>query len=295
LGRLTTSRFKAKMKKIKGIFVGITIWMLVQGADVARATMTYGNGYYTNLCDGGVSANYYNCNPDCDPGTGSCKSINQGVVKWTCKGKVSQCLEDESAFSNTATLDDESCGYSQQISLFDKKCRKSDETWDNTCNLLGYMVWYGGDCGKDLLVVSGSPDYATQFSATPTATMLVLPTVAVAKQISGYLASLSTSISPTGIPTPTTANARGACGSKCGQTSQCSLGFVCSGGVCRNPACTGDVSCFCQGSSASSAAVVSTGSATPKTGVETWLGMIMMTGLGIGGWKLRKLSGKFWA
>src|SRR5690606_40062787 len=31
----------------------------------------------------------------------------------------------------------------------DKQCRRSDGSWDDSCKLLDYMVWYSGDCKQN--------------------------------------------------------------------------------------------------------------------------------------------------
>jgi hypothetical protein len=94
-------------------------------------------------------------------------------------------------------------------------------------------------------------------------------------------------------PTPTTQPvAVGMCGVNCRLASECKIGFACVQGVCRNPVCPADKSCFCKENSVATVAAIST--ETPETGLETWLGMAGMLGLGFTGMKLRRLSKKIW-
>ena len=117
------------------------------GVGVAKAAIAYGTGYYVNLCGGGTAAAQYNCNAGCSPTSGACESGNNGAVKYTCVGKWNQCVESESGWSGREEVGNPGCNRTVQLSLFDKKCRREDGGWDQTCQLLGYMVWYSGECG----------------------------------------------------------------------------------------------------------------------------------------------------
>jgi hypothetical protein len=260
-----------------------------------RAATSYGNGYYTNLCDSGTAATYYNCDPGCNPQTGSCSSTNDGVVKWVCQGKWNQCLEWESQWSNYEQIDTTGCGYTVQLSLFDKKCRRDDGTWDNTCRLLGYMVWYSGDCWPGVTTPTAGPTPIPSSVPSPTPTVTATPTVKPDINPTAVTVSQYSNLAASGVvkpsPTPTAPPMVGVCGRKCQLAADCQAGFACVNNFCRNPACPDDTTCFCHGESASSSAVTKT---SPSTGVETWLGMAGMAGLGVLGIRLKKWAGKVW-
>ncbi len=117
----------------------------------ANAGIAYGGGEYTNLCGSGTAADQYACVANCDPGQGSCAGSNNGVVKWTCDGRVDDCtnLGGESTWENTQNFSGAQCGKTYQIDVFDKNCRAAGGgagQWAPDCQLLGYMVWYSGDC-----------------------------------------------------------------------------------------------------------------------------------------------------
>lgn len=274
------------MKTIKillGTFVVFSVGAGIYPHQVGAA-LTYGSGYYTNLCNSGTAATYYNCDPGCNPATGSCQSNNGGAVRWVCNGKWNQCLESESSWSDKAQVDGVGCGYTVQLSLFDKKCRRIDGSWDNTCKLMGYMAWYSGDCREGI-----SPTAGPIRSVTPTATPK--PTV------TPIIPSPSPTLTPvpivTGGPTPTPSTAALMCGVACKVASDCKIGFACVQGACRNPACTAEKSCFCgQTAGAATGSAISTTS--PETGVETWVGMAGMAAIGAVGIRLRKFAKKLW-
>jgi hypothetical protein len=254
---------------------------------VAHAAINYGGGYYTNLCDSGTSATFYNCDSRCSPQTGSCTGENDGVVKWVCRGKWNQCLESESQWSNYEEVKSESCGNTVQLSLFDKKCRRQDGSWDASCKLLGYMTWYSGDCYEGETGVTGQTGVivATQ---TPTSVPTTTPklTATPSPTLASKMAKSTSTPTPTNIPAP------GMCGKTCKLAGDCRVGFACFDGVCRNPACPADKGCFCQiTETASGAAKLAK---TPETGVETWLGMAAMAGLGVAGLKLRRAARRLW-
>lgn len=250
-------------------------------ASAVKAALTYGSGYYTNLCDSGTAATYYSCDPGCDPAKGSCQGENSGVVKWVCSGKWNQCLESESQWSDFEKVDDISCGYTVQLSKFDRKCRREDGSWDSNCKLLGYMVWYSGDCwpgGQTPPPVTTAPTAKPSPTRVPTATP---PNPSPTD---------SAENSPTPTVTPKPANK--ICGLSCKQATDCGAGFACVSGVCRNPACTSDKTCFCQGEVAATASAVTEKS--PDTGWEVWGGMAAMLVLGWTGIRLRKVAKSMW-
>jgi hypothetical protein len=250
------------------------------------AALTYGNGYYTNLCDSGTVATYYNCDPGCDPNTGSCRGENQGVVKWVCGGRWNQCLESESQWSDFEQVGSTGCGYTVQLSKFDKKCRREDGTWDSNCTLLGYMVWYSGDCRPGI-----------QTSPMPTSLPTVRPSptiVPTSTQAPSPTPGENNKANPTKTPTPSPSPkpAEKICGMKCAQATDCRAGFSCASGLCRNPACPEDKSCFCRGEVMATASAVTEKS--PDTGWEVWAGMAGMVALGWTGIRLRRQARKLW-
>jgi hypothetical protein len=274
--------------KINIVIMGFLLFLLSGWVSVAKANLGYGSGYYTNLCDSGTSAKYYSCDVGCNPTLGTCQSTNNGVVRWTCSGKWDQCLASESGWDSGENLSDVACGTTVQLSLFDKKCRREDGSWDNSCRLLGYMVWYSGDCTPGFIKTP-----ATTVATTPTikSTSTPSPTVKVASTvIPTAVSKLGTTVKPTVKPTviPTIKASQNICGMKCSDTNPCQAGFSCSTGVCRNPACVDDKSCFC---GEVKAAVVSK---TPATAETSWWGMLMLMGIGAMGFKMRKLAKKVW-
>lgn len=262
------------------LVVGWGLGMMFLGAGVVKAALVFGSGYYTNLCDSGTEATYYSCDKRCNVATGACTSSNDGVVKYICLGKWNQCLESESGWSNFEQVRGVVCGYTVQLSLFDKKCRNEDGSWNSSCQLLGYLVWYSGDCRPTAII-------------TPTTAPVQAVIISKLSNLSAVLGGVSPTIVPSVTPQPTTPAGVNICGTKCTLGVDCAAGFACITGVCRNPACTGDINCFCQQGGSVVKPVVS-GKATPDTGVETWLGMAGMVILGLAGFKLRKMARKVW-
>ncbi len=280
-----------KTNNLRSVIFGAALFtgLLFLGSGPVEARMDYGSGYYVNLCDSGTAATYYNCDPGCDPRTGSCTSINNGVVKWVCLGKWNQCLESESQWTNYEQVDNVGCGYTVQLSLFDKKCRREDGSWDAGCRLLGYMVWYSGECWEagTMVTPKPSPTKVPIATVTPTIKPKINPTAVIVSKFTNQAASSPAKLTPT----PTAAPVVKMCGQKCQQAADCQAGFACIEAVCRNPGCPSDKTCFCQGGSASASAV---SKMNPDTGVETWLGMAGMAALGALGMKLKRVAKKVW-
>ena len=266
------------------------------GVGVAKAAMTFGSGVYVNLCGSGTAATVYTCDGGCNPATGKCEGNNKGIVKWTCSGRWNQCLESESEWLNDQEIGGVTCGKTVQISEFDKKCRLDDGTWDTTCQLLGYMVWYSGDCGGSG-GVTPTPTPRTIPTSTPraevTPTNIPRPSVTPRPTPTGSPSPTSVSkfgpVSPTpqrAAPTPTTG---AVCNKKCSEGDDCGAGFACEANVCRNPACPADNTCFC------GAVKGATGSGTtPETGAEDWLvvgGIVLAIA---GGLTMRKAAARIW-
>jgi len=266
------------------------VWMgLFLAVSPVKAALTYGNGYYTNLCDSGTAATYYNCDSGCDPKTGSCRSETMGVVKWVCSGKWNQCLESESQWSNLEQVDNIGCGYTVQISKFSEKCRMENGSWNSNCRLLGYMVWYSGDCWQE-----GTPRVPTgRPSSTPKPIVSLTVTPSQVPNAQSKLASVLT-ITPTQKPSPSPTGGVGEriCGLKCKGATDCQAGFACVSGACRNPACETDKTCFCLGGKEATSSAITKKS--PDTGPEVWLGMAGMVFLGWLGLRMRRAAKKLW-
>ncbi len=277
----------------------VAVGAFCAGATVVSAAINFGSGYYTNLCGSGTVATFYNCDSGCDPRTGICSGASQGVVKYVCSGKWDQCLESETGWTNREEIGSVSCGKTVQISVFDKKCRKEDGSWDLSCELLGYMVWYSGDCRSSITPTQATPRTTVVPTGRPTVLPTSRPSITPTRQPSPTAASkinLPTSIPKVSIavtPTPTSVAVVAVCGKKCATDVGCQAGFVCSSGVCRNPSCSLDETCFCGQVSGSA-----TGSAVAKKSPETGFGMIevgagltLVAGVGI---LLKRISKLVW-
>lgn len=274
------------------LVVLVSIWLVV-GSGKVRA-LSYGNGVYTSLCGSGVGGQEYSCEADCDPLKGECRGVNSGVVRYECEGQLLQCSSGESGWSNWERLGRETaCGKTVQLTVYNKRCRLDNGTWDGSCQLSGYMTWYSGDCYTVRTVTpvfSASPSAALQPSATisptkvpiivPTATQTPEPTVAV---------PITPTVTTVPIPTEPGTNE---CGGKCVRTSECKEGLACFMGYCRNPSCQSDVSCMCLAEASTESAAVADES--PQTGTALYIvGALMMT-LTILGWVLRSKSRELW-
>jgi hypothetical protein len=276
----------------------------VFGVVSVRAAIQYGGGYYLNLCGSGTTADQYTCNSGCNSSTGLCTSNNNGVVRWVCSGKWNQCQERESAWSNSEALGSPGCGKTVQISLFDKKCRQTDGRWNQDCNLLGYMVWYSGDC---YLQPQITPSYSASPSAIPVVSITIKPTVtpipsptlkptatprptATPTLIPGVP---TVTVVPTISPTPTVfiGSDLDVCGRPCKKRADCPAGFSCFWGECRNPSCVEDRGCFCDGSSSTESAVAKS---NPETGMPIWLGGVFLISLFVVGGVMRRTAKKVW-
>lgn len=201
--------FETKLRK-GFIYLAAAAAFLV-GAGSAGAQISYQGGQYTNLCGGGEGGSYYNCDAQCDAMTGECRGTNNGVVKWVCDGKATQCNQQESSWANSQKIDASvGCGKTVQVSSYDRKCRKADGGWDNRCTLKGYMVWYSGDCNASQsqlavqTVFTASPSGTLRITPTmrPTATPTIHPTSGVSK--GGVNEDATDSASPVSDTTPET-------------------------------------------------------------------------------------------
>lgn len=249
------------------------------GAQHVQAAIGYNGGAYVNLCGTGTAATNYTCSAACNPQTGSCSGSNNGVVKYVCSGRWDQCFEAESYWSNYAEIGNQSCGKTVQLSVFDKTCRKEDGTWDSSCKLQGYMVWYSGDCWSGV-GPTPTPFGGGQVRSTPTGSPTVTPTIAPTSRLN-----------PGVTMTPTPTNAPKVCGRTCVMQSDCGAGFTCYQGVCRNPACSADASCFCSTLGTSSS--TGSGKTSPETGGGELL-LFAIPGLFGAGFVARKYASKVW-
>lgn len=130
---------------MKYIFSLVLTFFAIFGLSVspAFAGMPHNGGEYINLSGSGLSATSHTGNY-CSTSAGTCKG--PAVVKFTCDGRNPDCRSNESSFSGSQGLGSPGCGKSVQLDVFDKQCRRSDGSWDDSCKLLDYIVWYSGDC-----------------------------------------------------------------------------------------------------------------------------------------------------
>ena len=105
--------------------------------------------------------------------------------------------------------------------------------------------------------------------ATPTATPTATPSGTPTATPSG-----TPTASPTGTPNPSaTPNA---CNGSCGSNFNCESNYVCYNGFCRNPSCTSDADCVCNGTSGP------TGTPIPPTLPQSGTEWPTILGVGIG-------------
>lgn len=150
----------------KGIILGLAT--VLMGAGQVEAE-------WVNLCGDGTRAAVYTCPAECDQGEGVCRAENEGAVRWICTGKRYQCVEEgESEWGREARLGAPGCNRTVQLSVFDRKCRREDGGWDETCRILGYMVWYTGECGGQTSQTSQTNQ--TMPTATGVPTLMTSPT-----------------------------------------------------------------------------------------------------------------------
>lgn len=269
--------------------------MILLGAGVSpvSAAVNFAEGYYTNLCGTGTRASAYTCNSGCNPAKGECISQNSGAVKYTCSGNWDQCLENESGWDDSEELGNPGCGKTIQLSLFDKKCRREDGSWDGACRLLGYMVWYSGGCREQVTPApTARPGEIPTATPKPTAvpTGRLTPTPTSASKFRSPTPTIQPTVLPSAKPTAVPTKPAAVCNRQCRTDGDCGAGFACEDRVCRNPSCPTDKTCFC-------GQVAGTGSGkltTPETGWPIWLWAIAAAGLGYGGWKLSRWGRALW-
>lgn len=131
-----------KMSKIITIF-GMFLIILFSFSSAVSAGISYGSGYYTNLCGTGTAATAYACPASCSPGSGSCSGSY--VYKFTCPGNTIECTSGGGYVGSYAQMS-AGCGHTQQIDVFSKRCDVNGQWVCGPDDLKGYMVWYSGDC-----------------------------------------------------------------------------------------------------------------------------------------------------
>lgn len=135
------------IKTLSRLFTLIVTFTVLGLASVSSASaLSYNNGTYTNLCGSGTAATAASCNGGCNTTSGSCSSSINGVVKYVCDGRVTDCRQNESSFSTYQNLSGVTCGKTVQLDVFSKNCRENGNWVCTGGELRDYMVWYSGDC-----------------------------------------------------------------------------------------------------------------------------------------------------
>jgi hypothetical protein len=114
---------------------------------VIAAPLTFGNGYYTNLCGTGAAATADTCNKGCNPTTGSCTADKPYVFKWTCSGNMQDCRLNETPAALTQNIGNTTCDQTVSIQVYNRNCRSYFGWICNEANLQDSM-WYSGSCGS---------------------------------------------------------------------------------------------------------------------------------------------------
>ena len=133
-------------------FSGLFLVIILSLSLVVSARLSYGSGYYTNLCGSGYSADFYSCPANCNPNTGSCSGGY--VYKFTCGGNLGECNSGGGYVGTSASMD-AGCGQTQQIDVFSKRCDVNGQWTCGSGDLKGYMVWYSGDCAPQSVCGNG--------------------------------------------------------------------------------------------------------------------------------------------
>ncbi len=133
------------MKQFLFKFLVLILICFLGGIVYVLAQLSYGSGYYTNLCGSGFEATFYSCPADCKPHTGECRGSY--VFKFTCNGKLGECRENLQGPTSYQKVDSPhpGCGKTVQLDVFRKNCLEGGWSCGEN-DLLGYMVWYSGDC-----------------------------------------------------------------------------------------------------------------------------------------------------
>lgn len=182
------------MKRISLLFL-LFILFLILSVKNAYASISFGDGYYTNLygntvIDGKILADQH-VGTFCSPSQGTCSG--SALVRWVCDGLTTDCRNLPSETWGTrqsVNNPNPGCSKTVQIDVFDKKCRVGDAGWDcaaDNSDLKDYMVWYSGSC------------------ATPTPTSTPVPSRAPTATPTGPIPTTTPTPTqvPTGVPTVT--------------------------------------------------------------------------------------------
>lgn len=156
----------------------------------ALAAVSYGTGYYTNICGTGTTATANLCNRGCAPQSGSCSASGSVVVRYTCDGRRTECRENESGFTNYQSVSGTTCGKTVQIDVYNKTCRANGWWSCNDGDMQDYFVWYSGDCPAAMPIVPSAtptnkptatpqPSATSKPTATPNPTMTPAPTATI--------------------------------------------------------------------------------------------------------------------
>lgn len=192
------------MKKILAFILVLGIFSLL--VQPVRAAISYGSGYYTNLCGSGTAANAQTCNAGCNTSSGSCSSSGDTVVRFECDGRTTDCRSGESGFASSHSIGSVSCGKTVQIDVFTHNCRANGGWSCGDNDLRDYIVWYSGDCAQS----TPTPTPTPQPTPTPTPSPTPSPTPTPTPQPTSSCDSLSvTNGNYQQVPAKVTLRARG--------------------------------------------------------------------------------------
>lgn len=144
---------------------------------------------WINVCGSGTAADWNRrsgCELKCNQYSMSCANSSPTVRQFSCNGRVAECRENPSGWTNQSYIGNPGCGKTIQIDVFREA---------NYNNLIDYMVWYTGDC-------PASPQPSPSLRPTPSPSPRPSPTP-----------SPTPSPSPTPTPTPSPIPQRSSCDS----------------------------------------------------------------------------------
>lgn len=141
-------------------FLLVSFISLPSAVPVFAASLTYANGYYTNLCGTGTAATADTCNKGCNPQTGSCTSDKPYVFKWTCSGNMQECRLNEAPAAVTQNIGNTQCDQTVSIQVYNRNCRSYFGWICNETNLQDSMLWYSGGCAPTVVPQTNAPTQA---------------------------------------------------------------------------------------------------------------------------------------
>lgn len=158
------------MKRVfVALIVGIISLFALPPLSQTHAAMTFGSGYYTNLCGSQGAADTDSCNQGCDPSSGTCTVADKNnVIKYVCDGNLAACRVNGSGFAPTQSVNGATCGQTVEIDVYKKTCNTIFGWFCNDSDRLDYMVWYAGDCAGQPATTPPS-GYQTARPRTPIA------------------------------------------------------------------------------------------------------------------------------